>query len=46
MRAGYLELAAADPERWVVIDGARPSDAVAAEVLAAVQQRLASHSSG
>ena len=28
VRAGYLALAAADPERWVVIDGAAPVDDV------------------
>ena len=29
---GFRELAAADPERWVVIDGAPPVDEVAAAV--------------
>jgi len=33
---GFMELAAADPERFAVIDGARPAEQVAAEVRAAV----------
>lgn len=37
MRAGFLALAAEYPARFRVIDGARPVDAVAADVLAAVQ---------
>lgn len=32
VRAGYLELAATEPERWRVVDAARPPDEVAAEV--------------
>jgi dTMP kinase len=34
--AGFRALAAADPQRWVVVDGTGPVDAVAARVLAAV----------
>jgi dTMP kinase len=37
---GYRALAAADPDRWVVLDGAASPDDVAAAVDAAVQERL------
>jgi dTMP kinase len=37
---GYRALAAADPEHWVVIDGAAPVDEVSAAVDAAVLERL------
>lgn len=40
VRAGYLAMAADDAERWVVIDGTAPVDAVAAAVLQAVTARL------
>lgn len=40
MRAGFLDLAAAHPERFIVIDGARPMDDVAADVLACALARL------
>ena len=40
MRAGFLALAEAHPARFVVIDGARDPQAVAAEVLRAVLARL------
>lgn len=40
VRAGYLALAEADPQTWVVIDGARPPDEVTHTVTAAVDQRL------
>ncbi|MDV7141475.1 dTMP kinase [Tropicimonas sp. TH_r6] len=40
MRDGFLTLAAAHPERFIVIDGARPMDAVATDVLAAALDRL------
>lgn len=39
-RDGFLALAAAHPARFRVIDGARSSDSVAADVLAAVLARL------
>ncbi len=39
---GFLDLAAADPDRFVVIDGAAPVDRVAAEVRAAVLRGLGS----
>jgi dTMP kinase len=37
VRAGYLELAAAEPNRWLVIDAAQSIDAVHAAILARVQ---------
>ena len=39
--AGFRTMAAADPDRWIVVDGDRPIDAVAADVLAAVTTRMA-----
>jgi dTMP kinase len=39
--AGYLSLAAGQPERWVVIDGAGPVDQVAERIAAAVADRMA-----
>lgn len=41
LRAGFLDLARAAPGRFRVIDGARPAETVAAEVLALTQARLA-----
>jgi dTMP kinase len=38
VRAAYEELAAAEPERWVRIDAARPAERVHADVLAAVER--------
>ncbi len=40
MRAGFLELAAAQPGRCRVVDGARDPDAVAAEVLTLAKARI------
>ena len=40
VREGYLALAAAEPERWVVLDAARPVAAVTADVLAVLGERL------
>ncbi len=40
VRDGYLELAAADPERWAVVDGRDAVEAVAAGVRTTVEQRL------
>ncbi len=40
VRAGYLTLAEADPERWVVIDGSKPTDEVTRAVAVVVDQRL------
>ena len=40
VRAGFLELAAKDEARWVVIDGSPPADEVFARVRSAVSSRL------
>jgi len=40
VRAGYHEMAAADPEHWVVVDGSGSLPAVAAEVARVVQTVL------
>jgi dTMP kinase len=40
---GYRTLAAADPERWVVVDGAEPAERVAERVRSAVAERLGPH---
>lgn len=41
VRAGYLEMAAADPARWRVIDGDRPIEAIVPDILAAALRFLA-----
>ena len=43
VREGYLELAAADPDRWVVVDAGGTVDEVAARVDVAVDTWLAAH---
>ncbi len=40
VRMGYLALAAADPDRWVVVDGGAPQDEVANRVWAVVSARI------
>jgi dTMP kinase len=40
VRDGYRELIAAEPDRFVVLDGTQPEAKVAAAALAAVQERL------
>ena len=40
VRAGYLEMAAADPTRWVVVDGSGSVEEVRALVRAVVTERL------
>jgi dTMP kinase len=40
VRAGFLELAALEPVRWVVIDAARPAEVVQAEIRAVLEKRL------
>ena len=40
LRAGFLEIAAAEPERCAVIDAAQDVDSVSADILAAVDARL------
>lgn len=39
LRRGYLELAAAEPERFAVIDAAGTIDEVTARIIAAFQAR-------
>jgi dTMP kinase len=36
VRAGYLEMAAAEPDRWRVVDGARDPEDVAEQIWGAV----------
>jgi thymidylate kinase len=38
---GFTELAAAEPARFIHVDGTRPKDVVAAEIRAATLARLA-----
>lgn len=40
VRMGYLEMARDEPQRWIVVDANRPSEAVQADVLRTVSQRL------
>jgi dTMP kinase len=40
VRHAFLDMAARQPERWVVIDAARPEDDVFSDVLGAVLRRL------
>lgn len=40
VRQGYLELAAADPGRWVTLDAGRPRDAIQADLCRLVLARL------
>ncbi len=42
VRAGFLALAAADPERWRVVDADRPADEIAQDVVALVRAFLRS----
>jgi dTMP kinase len=44
VRAGYLALAAAEPERWVVLDATLERDSLQAAVRRAVEQKLAGRS--
>src|SRR4051812_5264816 len=37
---GFREMAAADPDLWVVVNGDRPRDVVAREIRAAIEERL------
>ena len=41
VRAGFQELAAADPSRYIVLDGSAAADQVAAAALRAIETRLA-----
>lgn len=40
VRAGYLQLIGSDPERWVVVEAARPIEEVQAEIRSVVRERL------
>ena len=40
LRAGYAAIAKAEPQRCVLVDGAKPPDVIAAEVWAHVERRL------
>jgi dTMP kinase len=42
VRAGYLELAKREPERWVIVDASQPWDAVQAELRKIVENKLVS----
>ncbi len=42
VRAGYLALAAAEPVRWLLLDGDRPAPVIQAEIRQCVQTLLAS----
>ncbi len=46
VRAGFLAMAAAEPQRWVVVDAARASDAVFDDILAAALDVLGGPSGG
>lgn len=46
VRRGFATLAAADPDRWAVVDGSGPEDVVAAAVAAAVAHRLGAPGGG
>jgi thymidylate kinase len=46
LRAGFLELAATEPERFVVLTTERKPDEVAAEILAAVDRRFFENGAG
>lgn len=41
VRAGYLELAAAEPQRWLVVDAAQPIEVVHAAIRARLQPLIA-----
>jgi len=41
VRAGYLQLAAAGPDRWLVVDAAQSVEAVHAAIFARLQSLLA-----
>ena len=46
VRAGFLELAAAEPTRWVTVDASQPPEAVQADVRRVVLTRLHAHPAG
>jgi len=40
VREGYLQMVAAEPERWVVIEAAQPADAAQQAIRAEVEAKL------
>lgn len=46
VRAGFLEMATAEPVRWTVVDADRPTDEVFADVLAAALEALGHEARG
>jgi thymidylate kinase len=42
LRKGYAAIAKAEPRRCILVDAAKPTDVVAAEIWALVEQRLLS----
>ena len=42
VRAGYLQMIAAEPDRWVQIEAARPIEEIQAEIRAEVERKLGS----
>jgi dTMP kinase len=46
VRAGYLAMAAADPERWLIVDALLPVEAVQQTVQQATAQRCAVNRGG
>jgi dTMP kinase len=44
VRQGYLEMAGAEPERWLVLDGRAPPERIAAAIWARVDSILSAHS--
>ncbi len=40
VRAGFLDLASQEPERWVIIDATKAPDALCADALSEINQRL------
>ncbi len=40
VRQGYLDMAKAEPDRWVIVDAGQPSPAVQAELCRIVEERL------
>ncbi|MFN2146613.1 MAG: dTMP kinase [Anaerolineales bacterium] len=43
VRAGYLEMAAAQPERWEIIDASQPLEGVLADIKQVVTRRVKEH---
>lgn len=43
VRAGYLEMARAEPHRWVVVDATQSIEVIQSDIRRCFEQRLASH---